>query len=288
LEGKVLVNGRPVTPRDIGSAAAQDGGIVSTRQGRAEILLTPGAVLRLGGNSQIRMDAELLTDTRFTLLSGSAMVEVDQIFPENHIVIAQGNATTALKKAGLYRFDAAGPAVSVLKGEAVVDRAGRNVTVKEQHQVILSDARLKSHKFDRPVQDELYAWSRLRSEYGANASAQEAGMVSPGGPGWYGANWYWDPWFDGYAFVAADGFFYGPFGFPFFSPFYAGWYGGWGWGGYGHGWYGHGGYGHGWGRGGFGHGAAMAHGFSGGHMGGGFGGGHMGGGFGGGGGGGRR
>ena len=232
VEGRVLVGGRAVTPRDLGNVTVSQGGVVATQSGRAEILLTPGVVLRLGDNSQARMDSELLTNTRVSLLGGSAMVEVDEIFPENHVVIAQGNAATTLLKKGLYRFDAVGPTVSVLKGEAVVDAGGRNVRVKDDHQAILTDARLKPHKFDRAVQDELYAWSRLRSEYEANASAQTASTMVVGGPGWYGAGWYWNPWFDGYAFIPADGFFYSPFGFPFYSPYYVG-YGGF----YGRGWY---------------------------------------------------
>ena len=276
VEGQVTVNGRRVSRRNIGNVAAAEGNVVATQRGKAEILLTPGVVLRLGDNSQARMDSESLTNTRVTLLSGEAIVEADQIIPENHVVIAEGNGTTTLLKNGLYQFSAVGPSASVYKGEATVDVAGRNVRLKEGHQLILSDARLKTHKFNTSAEDELYAWSRVRSQYEAGASAQEASILVPGGPGWYGAGWYWDPWFDGFAFVPAAGFFYGPFGFPFYSPYYAGYFG--------TGFYG----GH-WGRAGFyghgayGHGPAVAH-VGGGMRTGGFGGGMHAGGFGGGGG----
>jgi hypothetical protein len=237
VEGRVLVNGKPVTPRDLGNVTAFDGSVVSTQSGKAEILLTPGVLLRLGDNSQVRMDSELLTNTRVSLLGGAAMVEADQVFPENHIAIAQGNATTTLLKKGLYRFDAVGPSAMVIQGEAMVDVGGRDVKLKDQHQLILTDARLKPHKFDRATEDELYAWSRLRSQYAASASMETARILVPGAPGWYGAGWYWDPWFDGYAFIPGAGFFYGPFGFPFYSPYYVGF------GYYGRGFYGHGAYG---------------------------------------------
>ncbi|MGA3024483.1 MAG: FecR domain-containing protein [Bryobacteraceae bacterium] len=271
VEGRVLVDGRPVTSRDLGNVTAIEGNVVATRQGKAEILLTPGVLLRLGDNSQVRMDAESLSNTRVSLLTGEAMVEADQVYPENHIVIVQGNARTAVLKKGLYEFTAVGPSARVIKGEAAVDEGGRSVRLKDGHQLILTDARMKARKFDTAAEDDLYAWSRLRSQYQAEASAQEASMLAPGGPGWYGADWYWDPWFGMYAFIPGDGFFWGPFGFPFFSPYYAGYFG-YGYG-YGHGWYG--------GRGGW-HGRpgpAMSRMGGGMHMGGGFGGGmHMGGG----------
>ncbi|MGD0620832.1 MAG: hypothetical protein ABSB67_24675, partial [Bryobacteraceae bacterium] len=189
------------------NVAAAEGNVVATQRGKAEILLTPGVVLRLGDNSQARMDSESITNTRVTLLSGEAIVEADQIIPENHVVIAQGNGTTTLLKNGLYQFSAVGPSASVYKGEATVDVAGRNVRLKEGHQLILSDARLKTHKFNTSAEDELYAWSRVRSQYEAGASAQEASILVPGGPGWYGAGWYWDPWFDGFAFWGRAGFY---------------------------------------------------------------------------------
>ena len=229
VEGRVLVAGRQVTRQDLGTAAAPEGGVVATERGKAEILLTPGVVLRLNDNTQARMDAESLTNTRVNLLTGQAMVEVDQIYPENHIVIAQGNAATTLRKRGLYRFDAVGPSASVLKGEAVVDIGDRSIKLKGDHQLIFTDARLKPQKFDRAEHDELYAWSQLRSDYGAQASQQTAAVLVPGGAGWFGSGWYWDPAFDMYAFVPADGFFYGPFGYPFYSPYYLNWGGGYPW-----------------------------------------------------------
>ena len=45
---------------------------------------------------------------------------------------------------------------------------------------------------------------------------------------WYGTGWYWDPWFDSWAFIPGFGFMYSPFGFGFYSPGYWGAYGGYG------------------------------------------------------------
>jgi hypothetical protein len=47
--------------------------------GSAEILLTPGAFLRVAQNSSARMLSRELSDTRFEVLSGTAMVECDDL-----------------------------------------------------------------------------------------------------------------------------------------------------------------------------------------------------------------
>jgi hypothetical protein len=61
----------------------------------------------------------------------------------------------------------------------------------------------------------------LRSQYlsQANIDAAQRYYVNGGfGPGWWGAGWYWDPWFSGFTFLPADGFFFNPFGWGFYSP----------------------------------------------------------------------
>lgn len=310
VEGQVTIGGRKVTQADIGNAAVPPGGVLATRSGKAEVLLTPGVVLRIGDNSSVRLDSMLLSDTRVSVVQGSAMVEADRLYPENHVQILNAGTDTTLVRDGLYRFDSQPPALSVIAGEAKLTSGNRTITVKKSHEVLLATGtKLKARSEDRPKYDELYAWSDMRSQYLANASAQEAENYAGGGPGWTGTGWYWDPAFDMYGFIPANGWFYGPFGYPFYSPYWASYYwptigfgwGGYGWGGYGYyghpafrgGYYGHPGFrggvaGHPASRGGFGGGGRFSagpsmHSFAGGgmHMGGGFGGGHMGGGFGG-------
>ena len=48
-------------------------------RGRAEVLLNPGTVLRLGDMSRFRLDDVRLTDSCVSLLSGSAVVTVKRL-----------------------------------------------------------------------------------------------------------------------------------------------------------------------------------------------------------------
>ena len=171
---------------------------------------------------------------------GQAMVEVTQIQRENNLEVIQDGASTRLLKLGLYDFDADNQTVRVFDGEAMVTEGSRRVKVKAGHEVsVAGDGVSKATSFDKKAfeSDALYRWSSLRSAYLAEANADVAPSYEYGGAGWYGADWYWDPWFDAYTFIPGDGIFYSPFGWGFYSPFYAGW-GPFGWG-YGGGFYGH-------------------------------------------------
>lgn len=232
VEGQASIGGQPLDSKAIGSAELQAGQVLATANGKAEILLTPGVYLRLGANSSVRMISGDLTNTRLALKQGEAMVEVDQIYPQNDIRISQNNANTRLVKTGLYDFDAANRQVRVFDGKAEVFVADHKTTVKAGHELALnSAAKLKAQGFNKKdveQNDDLYRWSSLRSQYlsGANIDTAQLyyanGWYGPGwwGPWWWGPGWYWDPWFGGFTFLPADGLFYSPFGWGFYSPLF--------------------------------------------------------------------
>src|SRR6202049_4808998 len=112
IEGAASIDGQPITSKDIGRAEVKQNQSLATGQGMVEMLLTPGVVLRLGPNSQMRMVSPNLTDTRVELLRGTAMVEATDLHKENNIRVLTHGATTTLVKNGLYDFEANTPRVS--------------------------------------------------------------------------------------------------------------------------------------------------------------------------------
>ncbi len=227
VEGQVSINGQPVSPKSAGSTMLEANQTLGTSKGNAELLLTPGVFLRLGNNSQVRMLSPGLADTRIQLVNGSAMLEVDELFKENDLGVKVDDATTRIEKTGLYDFNADHPSVAVLDGKATVLEGDRSLSLKKGHQVSLSDPLpLHTQKLDKNSveTDPLYRWSKLRSEYAAEANVDAARTVTVNG-GWYGSGWYWDPYWSSYAFVPGSGIFYSPFG--------------WGWGFYSPGWIGY-------------------------------------------------
>ena len=219
VEGQVSINGQNVTTKDAGSAQMAPNQVVETGHGKTEMLLTPGVFLRVGDNSAVRMVSPNLADTSVELLHGEAAVEVTELFKENNIRVLMGGAFTTLTKDGFYTFNADQGKVRVFDGEAHVDKADQQIKLKKGHELALLQTPLKAEKFDRDAShDNLYAWSRLRSEYEAEASMDSARTVVVGGPGWYGPGWYWNPWWGMYGYLPGAGIAYSPFGWPFYSP----------------------------------------------------------------------
>jgi hypothetical protein len=232
VEGQAQVNDQSVNPKSVGEAMLEVGQTLTTQNGKAKILLTPGVFLRAGDNTEVKMVADSLTNTELAVLQGHAMVEVADLYKQNNIRIQAGNATARLLKPGLYDFDLNGSQIRVFDGQASVQEGDRQVTVKGGHEIPLADnAPKKAEKFDKKAfeNDDLYKWSSLRSAYLAEANVDAArtvlvnGWYGPGwwgpgfwGPGWGG--WWWDPWFSAYTFVPAGGIFYSPFGWGFYSP----------------------------------------------------------------------
>ena len=106
VEGGAKLAGQLLTPQSVGNATLETGQELTTGEGRAEMLLTPGVFLRLDNNSAVRMVSPSLTHTAVDLERGRAMVEVDDIHPQNDIQIVDRGVPTELLKPGLYELNA--------------------------------------------------------------------------------------------------------------------------------------------------------------------------------------
>ena len=226
VEGQVSVGSQAVDSKSIGSETLKAGQSITTENGKAELLLTPGVFLRVGSNSSVKMISPGLTNTEIGVEQGEASVEVAEIHKQNDIRIDTDGVTTQLVKNGFYDFDAARNLLLVLDGEAIVDENGSQVKVKGGHELTLNQNSTRPQSFDKNTykSGDLYRWSSLRSAYLAEANVDAApGYIAGGGYGlgWYGAGWYWDPWFGCYTFIPGEGIFYSPFGWGFYSPFWA-------------------------------------------------------------------
>jgi len=224
VEGEASMNGEGLNAKSVGVADLQNGEVLETGNGKAEILLTPGVYLRLGSNSSVKMISTNLTNTQVALNRGEAMIEADELFQQNDLQVSQPGADTHVLRTGLYDFDADHQAIRVFDGKADVRADDHDIKVKKNHELELSSAKLKARGFQKDQiakNDDLYRWSSLRSEYLSEANVDEAQRYYANGwygPGWWGPGWYWDPWFSGFTFLPGSGFFYNPFGWGFYSP----------------------------------------------------------------------
>jgi hypothetical protein len=243
IEGQASVNGQALLPRAAGAETLQPGQVLQTgANGYIEVLLTPGAYLRIGNNSEVRAVRVGLVDTTFALDRGSALIEADQVIKNSTIAVVMHGATTQIEKKGLYDLNADQQAVRVLDGKAKVTEEAGVKTIGNHDEVLLaSDRPLKSRDFnEKEIKSQpLFVWSEARSADESQANVNTANYVLANG-GWYGPGWYWNPYLSFYAFLPADGFLYSPFGWGLYSPgflyaygpylgypgFYRGYYGG--------------------------------------------------------------
>jgi hypothetical protein len=162
IEGDVFGEGLlPTLPPDR-YLQMENGHSLRTKQGRAELLLSPGAYLRLGENGLLRIEQNKLDDTQLTLEQGSALIEVVQQIKGNRIRVRFLTSVIEVKKPGLYRLDAASGELRVYGGAVLVESRNKKTTIKMGRMVRL-DRDLVPKKFDVDAADSLHEWAGRRS-----------------------------------------------------------------------------------------------------------------------------
>ena len=219
VQGDVTINGDQVWTSNLKATFLNANDVIAVKNGRAEVLLTPGVFLRLGENSQVRMLKPSLIETQVEAVAGESMIEVDDLVPGSSVVVTDRGSSTTLIKPGLYRFTEKN--IAVLEGKADVAVGDRKVELKKNKEAELDDSLLLK-KVDLSQGDDLYAWSNQRAQY--NAAATYAGSRDVYNSGGYGFSsidspgWYWNSPFNSYMWMPGNGAFYSPFGWGFYGP----------------------------------------------------------------------
>ena len=176
-QGQVLLDDH-VLDRKAGSfPLIKEGATLRTEKGRAEILLTPGAMLRLDENSSIRMISTELADTRLTFVSGSAILDLSDSSRSNSaLTITYKDARVQFPKSGVYRLDADTGVLQVYSGEAEVTYDGQKTIVDPSH-LFFCWLGLETDKLGNGTEDEFYDWASDRNQVISeeNQLAQDTG-----------------------------------------------------------------------------------------------------------------
>lgn len=224
IEGTVAFDGKPLPAKGSAQMFLSANDSLSTADGKAEVLLTPGVFLRLAANSEIRMISPHLTNTVVEVTKGEASVEVAELLPDNVIQIKDHDATVRLSKPGLYGFVGGSEAMArVYEGKALVEVNGSHFELGKGREMQLADA-VKPAKFDpKKNEDDLYAWGKVRDEYVSATSYDSANRIASNSMvdsfgGWYGPGWFWNQGFNSWAWLPGDGAYFSPFGFGYYAP----------------------------------------------------------------------
>ena len=257
VQGQATLNGQPVTTTpNAALRRLHAGDELVTAAGSADVMLSPGSLLRIAQGTTVHLVTTGSHRAEVRIESGRANVAVNMVRPGHLILIDLPNGQTQILDRGLYTFDTASETVKVFNGKANVypgsntESDVKPVKVKDEHEVVLSDARVKPAKFDRVDEEsELLPWTGVQEahadgDYGlqgeGGGNAYEDGAYSSTsygyGPGYGGLGFGGGYGYPGYGY--GWGFPYGGYGYPYGfygSPFglglgfgYSGYGGGYG------------------------------------------------------------
>ena len=243
FEGDVSVDGVKLVQQVARFSEIKEQSVLQTDLGRAEILLTPGVLLRVGEHTSVKMLDNRLMSTRVEFLSGTAMVEsMDSgtSVKDPAVTIIYKDFSAQPVRNGIFEITSTPGQVRVFKGEAKVFGNGTSISVKDGNKALLDDV-MASTKFDAKEGDDLYLWSRDRS---ANlsavnmASARQLGSSGYGygyangyanssfsAPGWnsamwsgFSGGWYYNQNMGMFAYMPFAGTVFSPFGYGLYNP----------------------------------------------------------------------
>lgn len=220
--GDATLDGKPVQIRT-GNRLVEmkNGNVLSTTEGRAEVMLAPGVVFRMDADSSMRLDEVKMEDVRLELTQGNAIVEVMELAKEHNLSLTVGKAQLQLRKPGIFQLSPE-RGIRVYEGEVQLMADGKPQTLKKGSQLDLTSGLVA--KFDRKDNDALYRWAFRRSEEMALVNVSSARMLgrsfSRTGMG-LGA-WVFNPYFNSYTYLPMNSRFISPFGFAFWDPYSVG------------------------------------------------------------------
>jgi hypothetical protein len=173
FEGSVTIDGQPLQQRFGRFEEIRPGSELRTDQGRAEVLLTPGVLLRVDENSSIRIVANRLLDPRVEFVGGSAAVDSRNGSPDAPITFTFRGYEVRFRAPGCYRFDSAPPRLRIDEGEAQVSFNGSSVSAMANHTVSFTPV-LTAGPYVNNMDNGLDRWAQQRSESVANDNASAA------------------------------------------------------------------------------------------------------------------
>ena len=149
------------------------GGLRTTGNSRAELLLSPGTYLRLAENTEIEVTGTTYRGMRFRVVQGTVIIESANLNPRIHsLTLYTPSGDLQMETRGLYRLDVLPgqeSAVSIYKGRVLWTGAeGKKTQLKSGRRWLLGDSSSslepRSSGLDKNNRkDPLNLWSRLRA-----------------------------------------------------------------------------------------------------------------------------
>ena len=175
--------------------------------GYAEILLTPGAFLRMGENAEAVLDNVELESVEVTINHGPSIIEAIQVNKDFPIHVTTGTLKVDIVKPGLYKFQDG--VATVVEGTL---RATPKLTYGKGYEVAFTD-KYTARKAPKVSLTRLDAYSQARSGEVSRVNLSLASSLTTYRT--YDA-WLFDPTFGMYTYIPR-GNFRSPYGYAYHS-----------------------------------------------------------------------
>lgn len=177
FEGLVAINGTPLQAQFGRFPEIPEGAELRTAQGRAEVLLGPGVMLRVAEDSAVKILSSSLADTRLELIAGSAILQSKDTLPGNSVTVFHKDWQMRVPHQGVYRIDSTPPQMRVYNGEVEVRTAeGAPVIAKAGQTLPFASLLVPDQTLGAPG-DGFNEWAFDRSEAVAADNATAAQIV---------------------------------------------------------------------------------------------------------------
>lgn len=165
FEGAVSIGGKQLQPQFGRFPEIADGAELSTAEGRAELLLGTGVILRVAENSAIKMLSSSLSDTRLEILTGTAILQSKDSLPGNALTILYKEWQMRIPRQGVYRIDSNPEQLRAYDGEVEVrsTQQGTSATLRAGETLPLASVLVPEETLGAPG-DEFNSWTFDRSE----------------------------------------------------------------------------------------------------------------------------
>ena len=219
MEGKVFVDNQALESSVTHFPDMKENSVLRTEDGRAEVLLPPGYVLRIGENASFKLLTNRLIDTRVEMQTGSGIMEVDENSKDTNVVVALKAGAATLTKTGVYRFDSEPARIRVFSGTASVLLGESTILVPTGHMLSLAGDAAVVEKFDTGDTDALDHWARRRAEAMAVANVSAAKYVNDNYGKLNKSSWGFNPYFGLYTYIPMYGSMCNPYyNYCYYSP----------------------------------------------------------------------
>jgi hypothetical protein len=180
FEGTVYLGDQPLESHPGKFSSVPEGAELRTTEGRAEVLLTPDAFIRIGERTTIRIVANKLSDTRVELLAGSAVVDSAEPSSGTSVTLIYKNWNVRFFARGVYRIDSDPPRLWVLQGKAEVSaNADQGALLVEQGMYVPFAAVLVPERSIDEPRDALSTWAEGRQQSISADNAIAANIQDP-------------------------------------------------------------------------------------------------------------